>query len=687
MRLDGTQVLVCDCESTMPLDGKALAKACGAKEGGAAATQLCRAEIGWFQQALKDGGPLLVACTQEAPLFEEQRAEAGAAGPISFVNIRETAGWSSEAADALPKMAALIQDALIKPPTLPTVSMKSEGVTLILGRDEKAIELGRQLSSRLDITIMLERGADVAGQPLMDLPVVQGKIRAAKGHLGAFELVVDDFALPLPSSRGRLAFGLTKNGASSRCDVIIDLTGGRPLFSAHEKRDGYFRPDPKDPVAVQRAAFEASDLVGEFEKPLYVTYHPDLCAHGRSRKTGCTRCLDVCPTGAIAPNGDKVSFDPFVCAGCGSCGAVCPTGAADYRLPPAATLAARLRALLVGYREAGGERPVLLVHDSRHGAPLIDALARHGQGLPARVLPMAVHSITELGIDFFATAFAYGAAEIRVLAAPKRDDLLPLAQQFGLAEALLGGLGFGSGRLGLIETADPDQLAAALAVAAAPALPLAKGTAPAAHLPMGGKRDIARQAFRELHRQAPQPVAMLGLPAGAPFGTVQINAEGCTLCLSCVGACPTGALADDPERPRLTFTEDACVQCGLCKATCPEKVIALEPRLNFAPEAAAARLIKQEEPFHCVRCGKAFGTKSSIESIVAKLEGKHWMFKDSAMLDRIKMCADCRVVVQSEVAIDPYAGPPRPAVRTTDDYLAERAAAQAAAEAAEKKRS
>ena len=48
---------------------------------------------------------------------------------------------------------------------------------------------------------------------------------------------------------------------------------------------------------------------------------------------------------------------------------------------------------------------------------------------------------------------------------------------------------------------------------------------------------------------------------------------------SCVSACPTGALSDDPERPLLRFAEDACVQCGLCKATCPEKVI--------TPQAAA----------------------------------------------------------------------------------------------------
>ncbi|MFQ6018859.1 MAG: hypothetical protein ACE5KF_11780, partial [Kiloniellaceae bacterium] len=38
----------------------------------------------------------------------------------------------------------------------------------------------------------------------------------------------------------------------------------------------------------------------------------------------------------------------------------------------------------------------------------------------------------------------------------------------------------------------------------------------------------------------------------------------------------------------------------------------------------------------------------------------------------IMMCDDCRVVVQFERPDDPFAGPPRPVPRTTDDYLRER---------------
>ena len=66
---------------------------------------------------------------------------------------------------------------------------------------------------------------------------------------------------------------------------------------------------------------------------------------------------------------------------------------------------------------------------------------------------------------------------------------------------------------------------------------------------------------------------------------------------------------------------------------------------------------------------------SPIERVAAKLEGKHWMFKGQAQrLDIIKMCDDCRVTAVTEQDFDPYAAPPRPAPRTTDDYLREREA-------------
>ena len=82
--------------------------------------------------------------------------------------------------------------------------------------------------------------------------------------------------------------------------------------------------------------------------------------------------------------------------------------------------------------------------------------------------------------------------------------------------------------------------------------------------------------------------------------------------------------------------------------------------------------MKAEEPFCCIRCGKAFGVRSTIERVTAKLADLHWMFKDPKRLEAIKMCDNCRVAVISAEDFDPYGAPPRPPVRTTEDYLRER---------------
>jgi ferredoxin len=660
--------LVCSCEDTMPLDSEAVHRGCRGSTV-TTARQLCGAEIDRFKAIAGEGAPLTVGCTQEAPRFSEAADETGRTRPIQFVNIRDTAGWSSDAAKAGPKMAALLAAASEPMPDAPVISLESEGVILIYGRGDEAVEAGDLLKDHLDVTVLIEPPATIMPRSTTDFPVVMGAIRMATGHLGAFDVTVDAFARPAPSSRGALSFGPPRDGARSRCDIILDLSGGPMLFPSGDLRDGYLRANPDNPAAVLKAVLKARNLVGVFQKPRYVAFDPHLCAHSRSQIVGCTRCLEVCPAGAIAPAGDHVAIDANICAGCGQCATVCPSGAASYAIPPSDALMRKLRAMLSAYREAGGENAIVLVHDNEHGAPLIDALARFGDGLPAQVLPLAVNEVTQIGLEVVAAAFAYGASATRLLLRERpRHDVVGLRKTVALAEAILGGLGFGRDRIATIETDDPDALG--LALRAIPSMPGA--SRPASFLPMGAKRGALRFALLELHRTAPEPVDIVPLPEQAPFGSVNVDVEGCTLCLSCVSACPTGALRDDPDRPALRFVEDACVQCGLCKATCPEKVITLKPQFDFRATATSARLLKEEEPFCCIRCGEPFGVKSAIERVATKLQHTHWMYKNSpARLDLIKMCDDCRVALVSEESFDPYGAPDR-SIRTTDDYLRER---------------
>lgn len=662
MKTDGKTVLLCDCGGTMTIDAKALATGIGAGDAPRVHTALCRAQIAAFEQAIATDAAVIVGCAQEAPLFSETAENSDATGDIAFVDIRDRAGWGRDGAASIPKMAALVAAAALDVAPAPAVTMESAGVTLIYGRDERALDAARRLAGRLDVTVLLDDPRDVLPPRANEVPIHRGTIVGAKGHLGAFDLTIDGYAPADPSARRVLAFGEKRDSVRVSVDLILDLSGKTPLFPVPEARDGYLKPDPGDPVAVERALFDIADLVGTFDKPRYIAYDGAICTHGRSHKTGCTRCLDLCPTGAITPDGDTVVFDPFVCAGCGQCAGACPSGAARYSVPAPDAQFARLRTLLTRYYDAGGAAATLLVHDTRGGEDLLSAIGRFGEGLPAATVPIGVNEVAQVGLDFLLATIAFGAVRVILLYDGRNPERQAgLINQVALCQAILQGLGYGEDRVQIIDETDPDRVEARLWSATA-----VPSVEPGRFLAMGGKRDRQRLALEHLHQHAPNPVDVLALPADAPFGAVRVDTAGCTLCLACVGACPTGAMRDDPDHPRLGFEEQACVQCGLCRATCPESVITLEARLDFTGAARDVVVLHEEEPFHCVRCDKPFGVASSVEQMVARLADHPMFVENPAALDRIRMCEDCRVIVQFEQDA-PMSGAPRPKPRTADD--------------------
>ena len=164
----------------------------------------------------------------------------------------------------------------------------------------------------------------------------------------------------------------------------------------------------------------------------------------------------------------------------------------------------------------------------------------------------------------------------------------------------------------------------------------------------GEKRSQLDLALAHLLAHAPALTAEASVQSidfsgpGSPWGTVVVNADACTLCMSCVGACPASALQDNAERPQLRFVEKNCVQCGLCVKTCPEQAITLQPRLWLGRERAQQRVLHESPPYACIRCGKAFGTVGAVQAMLQRLQD-HPMFQGSA-LERLKMCGDCRVI-------------------------------------------
>ena len=618
-------------------------------------TQLCRRELSAFESALNEGS-LLVACTQEAPLFAEIAGE----HDVRFANIRERAGWTDHEGDPNPKIAALLAEARIEPRLPRLREVRSEGHALVIGAGQAALDAALALHDRMPaVSLLLLDAADTLLPATIPVPILRGTPRGAAGALGGFTVRVEAMERLDPASRREPRFGPPAIGTSElTCDVVVDLSGGFPLVTGPHKRDGYLRADPRDPAAVARLLWEASDLVGAFEKPIYVDYDPAICAHARNQIVGCTNCLDACPAGAIAPAGDGVAIDALVCAGCGGCASHCPSGAVAYAAPPRDDTIERIATLLRTYRKAGGERPVLLIHDD-HGGALVNASARQGRGLPVEVLPLGLHAATITGHDHLLAAAASGAGYVVVLADPKRrDELGSLDAEIAVANAVLEGLSRTT-RASLLVEADPFAMEDVLVEAVAKA----EASEPVPFAVSSAKREMARNLVAALASEGANTFA---LPSHAPYGRIVVDPNACTLCMACVSACPADAIRDNPDRPELRFVEAACLQCGICAKTCPENAITLDARLDPTPAAQAPVVLNAEEPANCIRCGTGFAARSTVERMVEKLSD-HWMYQgERARL--LRMCDACRLEEQAAGGRDPFAIGGRPVPRTTADY-------------------
>lgn len=177
MRLNGKNILLCDCEGTMDLNAKSLAKLFGGEKV-EINTHLCRVQIANFTHAVSEGEPVVVACTQEAPLFDETAVDTKAETPVTYTNIRERAGWSSEGAEALPKIKALLAEATLDSPPATSVTLRSEGNILIYGEDGGVIEAAKRLSPRLAVACLIKGKPDIAPPRIMDIAIFFGKITA-----------------------------------------------------------------------------------------------------------------------------------------------------------------------------------------------------------------------------------------------------------------------------------------------------------------------------------------------------------------------------------------------------------------------------------------------------------------------------------------------------------------------------
>ncbi len=638
----------------MPLDGPALSRLLGPEAGAGLDTvhsTLCRREAGAFQRAAKSGEPVLVACTQESRLFLELNDETEGAAriderPIRFVNIRESGGWSKDAAAALPKLAALIAAAQLPPAEpVPQVSYRSAGRVLVIGAADAALRAARMLADKLEVTVLLDRpGGNVPQE--RTIAVHAGSLKSLGGWLGAFEaswssanpIDLDlctrcnaciavcpeqaiDFSYQIDLAKcsghrecvraceaaGAIDFQREPQVATETFDLVLDL-GAAPQIALHQPPQGYFHAS--DDAGLIDAVLELRESVGEFEKPKFFDYRQKICAHSRNEQIGCSACIDVCSAAAIRSDAQTkgrighggIVVEPHLCVGCGACTTVCPSGALSYATPRPQELGQRIRTLLATYARAGGRDAALLIHSQEAGAAVIDSLGRAARtdaalhGLPARVLPLEVWHTASVGIDLWLAAIAYGATQVWVLVTHEEAPAYRAAidAQMAVAQAILTGLGFGAGHFAIVD-------AAGVAIDASAAL--ARGPARAVVPGRGRSTDPALVAVDRALAAAPaigvgrpatfsvQPDKRTTLDLAFEHLLREAPTPADVIALPAPGAAPSpfGAVVVD---------QGTCTLCLACVGACPEGALvdhADSPRLSFIEK-------------NCVQCGLCAST-------------------------------------------------------------------------------
>ena len=363
----------------MPLDAAAIGRGCGGEDhaGQPALRPRARPVPAGAGRRRAGHGRLHPG----SPAVSGSRGEFRRRPQLTFVNIRETGGWSKDAAAAGPKTAALIAAAGEDMPPISLVTLESERrrADLWPRRDR---DRGRPASRRPSRhhRALTKPGDVTPPRGPTSSRCCKGTIRTASGHLGAFELTIDDYALPSPSSRASAGV----RGVARRRDLDLRPRPRSLRRRAAVPRARICAPAICAPIrairaAVERAIAEARDLVGTFDKPRFIHFdaialRPFALRHHR---------LHALPRSVPdrrdhAERQSRRDRRQYLRRLRLTARRPARPARRRYALPGADALMRRLRTLLQTYRKAGGGDAVVLFHDGEHGEAVIDALARFG---------------------------------------------------------------------------------------------------------------------------------------------------------------------------------------------------------------------------------------------------------------------------------------------------------------------
>ena len=518
-----------------------------------------------------------------------------------------------------------------------TLKLNSSGRLAIIGSEDQVITCAKNLVNRLKCILLVEseepaRSRQIALSESLSLPLVYGQIGNLNGYLGKFNISI------LKNNENHPVAALPEVDETG-VDLVLDLASP-PHIRCERLPLGYFAPG-SDSEALNQIMDMLPDMVGEFEKPVFISEAPDLCAHHRSRFRGCRRCISSCPANAIYSKSDVVEIDHHLCQGCGLCAIVCPTGALFNEYLQASEMLRQIRHELRASQSNAAVPSAVVFHEPGAKSKLLAGICSESA---ARAIQLPVEDIASIGMDIWFAALAYGAA--RVILVPNALTTFGMRRtiqnQIDYASLILQGMGYAGDHIILTDGASLQMDTAAGFDMLNNRISNLPGTA-ATFSPMPDRRRLMRFAIEHLYNQSPRQRPSISLPSGAPFGTIRIDKSVCTFCMACAQVCPTSALSGGNDQPQIKMIEARCIQCGLCYRACPEKAIELYAQMVFERNISEAQqILIREESINCIGCGKPFASARLVERMTDRLKD-HWMYRSQKERERLKMCRECRL--------------------------------------------
>jgi len=637
-------LFLCNCRNTLPLDAQKLGLPTSPS-----VLHLARepeTEVREFTARIKREQPsrVLIGCCADQRLFDEELSHSGQQAPkAQFINLRESCFLPHPDPDkahakATRLLRAAMEAAEVK--QAPTYNPLNVGGRILIAADGIT---GKQLADELrdaaqPILVVPPDGAALDGDG--GLQILTGRILEIKGRLGDFRVTVEGIGEP----------EATHHEVRADQVVIISQNGPSPFKPC---TGCHLLVNPGD-TDLQGVAARVRELTGEFLKPLQVSYETDICAGGTANQEACGVCVTACPYDAISRDPEnhlRIRVDHMTCEGCGACVSACPTSALHFTEPSPHELYTRMVALLTPlHGRSDGETLTILFHCGEEGRRALEEAGRRPLQYPATVLPVEVPCLRYVSEANMLAALRLGAAGVGLLGCEKcqHGERELLYQKLDFCRLTLEAFGLGPERLRLVTTDNGKEEDAVRAVAnfaeGLKATPIHWDGRPIRHW---DNREVIAEAIRTFIDQLGREPGRRTFDTPYPFAFAEVKDSGCTMCRSCVNACPTHAFKLDEKSQSLQFRHIACVACGLCETVCPEKVITLRREIFFERDALEYRTVVEDDMVSCANCGKPYINRRALEAVEARVLSLGSLLDTFSGNRRnlLRMCPDCRAVV------------------------------------------